>query len=153
MKRDRHVRMLMVVGMAVVTVGMFAYGQRADRNSKASSEKAVEDRSADNPVKATPKSVGAGRKIFLDKCEPCHGEDATGSGEMAAMLNKKPANLTDPQGVGKLTDKEVFNIITNGKDPMPKFGDLPEEDRWNLVNFIRSVQAKAPAGNDSGNEN
>jgi len=152
MRRNRPLWVLMVVGVAVVMVSVFTYAQRADRGSKTSNEKSAEDRSVNNPVKATPKSVEAGRKIFLDKCDACHGEDATGNGEMAAMLNKKPANLTDPQGVGKRTDKNVFNIITNGKDPMPKFGDLPEEDRWNLVNFIRSVQAKM-AGNDSANKN
>lgn len=35
-----------------------------------------------------------GKARFMEYCAVCHGADATGGGPYAAMLNKKPANLT-----------------------------------------------------------
>lgn len=151
MRKNRWSGILLVAGLSTGFLGFFTYGQRDETIQKGSDQRTTADRSAGNPVKATPKSIEAGKKVFQDKCEVCHGEKADGSSEMAAMLDPKPANLTDPRGVGKLNDKEVFDFITRGKDAMPKFADLPEEVRWNLVNFIRSVEAKPVEGsNDSG---
>jgi mono/diheme cytochrome c family protein len=145
---------LLFVGIILASLGVFTYGQKSEVAPKGSNEKSAGERSAGNPVKAAPKSIEAGKKIFLDKCEVCHGEKADGTGEMAAMLDPKPANLTDSQGVGKMTDKEVFDRITRGKDAMPKFADLSEEARWNVVNFIRSVEAKSgERGKDSAKKN
>jgi hypothetical protein len=52
-----------------------------------------------------------------------------------------------------MTDKEVFDFITRGKDAMPKFADLPEEVRWNLVNFVRSVEGKGVEGSNNSGKN
>ncbi|MBZ5535240.1 MAG: c-type cytochrome [Acidobacteriia bacterium] len=151
MRKSQVIGILLLVGISTVFVGFYAYGQRVENGQEDSDQKTAGDRSAGNPVKLTPKSIEAGKKAFQDKCEVCHGEKADGTGEMATMLDPKPANLTDPRKVGKMTDKEVFDFITRGKDAMPKFADLPEEVRWNLVNFVRSVEAKrVEGGNESG---
>jgi mono/diheme cytochrome c family protein len=151
MRKSRWTGVFLLAGFGIVFLGFFTYAQRDENAQNGPDQKTAGDRSTGNPVKASPKSIEAGKKVFQDKCEVCHGEKADGSSEMATMLDPKPADLTDPRGVGKLTDKEVFDFITKGKDAMPKFADLPEEVRWNLVNFIRSVEAKpVEGGNDPG---
>lgn len=151
MRKGRWIGIFLLAGFSIVFLGFSSFGHRGESVREGSDQKAAGERSAGNPVKPTPKSINAGKRAFQDKCEICHGEKADGSGEMATMLHPKPANLTDPSKVGRLTDKEVFDFITRGKDAMPKFDDLPEEVRWNLVNFIRSVESKTTgARNDSG---
>lgn len=149
MARMKGLLLGLSIGLFASMMNLFIFGQASGGVQKTSDEKAAPDRSADNPMKATPKSIESGKKLFSEKCEMCHGEKADGKGDMAAVLEKKPANLTDAQGAGKLSDKQVFDILTKGKDTMPKFGDLPESDRWNLVNFIRSVEAKPASGTQS----
>ncbi len=141
MRKMLQATLKLTLGTLLISCSVFLYAQK----EKASNA----DRSAGNPVKATPDSIESGKKLYSDKCEMCHGEKADGTGEMAAMLDTKPANLTDPKGVGKLTDKEIFNTITEGKGAMPRFSDTAEKDRWNLVNYIRSIEAE-PASSSSG---
>jgi mono/diheme cytochrome c family protein len=41
------------------------------------------------------------------------------------------------------SDGEIFMVITNGVEntAMPSFKDLKEEDRWNLVNYIKTFKS------------
>jgi len=52
-------------------------------------------------------------------------------------------DLRDPATLAGKTDGELFFIITKGKGKMIGEGDRqPEQMRWNLVNFVRSLAAK-----------
>lgn len=145
MERKNRFVIWPVAGVVVLAMGIFIFAQQSGGDQKNSDQTAASDRGAGNPVKLTPQSIEAGKKLFSEKCDVCHGEKGDGNGDMAEMLHPKPADLTNPDGVGKRSDKQIFDLLTNGKDVMPKFKDLPEKDRWNLVNFIRSLEAKSAA--------
>ena len=41
------------------------------------------------------------------------------------------------------SDGEIYWILTNGSGNMPRFGNLlTPEERWELILFIRSLQAQ-----------
>src|SRR5262245_2837341 len=67
-----------------------------------------------NPVKSTPDSIAAGKKIFDGQCAACHGATGKGDGKMAAELNPKPADLTDASWKHGSTDGEMFTLIRDG---------------------------------------
>lgn len=116
----------------------FAFVQGSDWKAP-SSAKALT-----NKVKTSSKSIKAGKSIFESKCIVCHGEKAKGDGPGGKALNPKPANLTSEK-VQTQTDGEIFWKITNGRGAMVKWESIiSETDRWNLVNFIRSVRAEKP---------
>jgi hypothetical protein len=95
-------------------------------------------------VARTRGSVKAGIKVFNDNCVSCHGEKGKGDGLLATMLPYKPANL-DTSEVWQQTDGAIFWKIGTGRYPMPAWDPaLTEEDRWNVINFMRSTFA--PAG-------
>jgi mono/diheme cytochrome c family protein len=95
-----------------------------------------------NPIQSSPAALAAARVIYLDKCANCHGETGKGDGSDAAMYYPSPTNLTDAKHMNSLTDGEIFYQISQGRKPMPAFKKrLTEEQRWQLVLFVRSLAA------------
>ena len=88
------------------------------------------------------KEMAEAKKSVETNCASCHGPGGKGDGPAAAALPPpKPANWTaDP--VQKQTDGELFWKIANGRGAMPPWKHLPDKDRWDLVNFIRTLKAK-----------
>lgn len=93
-----------------------------------------------NPVPATDESIKQGAEIYARICATCHGPNGEGDGPAASGLPVKPANFHDAH-VQELTDGALFYIITHGRaeSGMPAWeGTLSEEERWHVVNFIRT---------------
>ena len=104
-----------------------------------------ENRKRRNPVAATAPSVRQGRFLYLGNCMLCHGKKSAGRGPWAKKLSAQPANFTDRQRMSKMTAGEIFWKITAGRDPMPSFaGKLSEEQRWHLVNYLRTLAPQEP---------
>ena len=102
-------------------------------------------RKVPNPVKSSPAVLAAAKKIYVETCEQCHGEKGKGDGSEAMMYSVKPANFTDHHMMSEMTDGEIFYKITEGRKPMPGFkNSLTEEQRWQMVHFVRTF-AKPPA--------
>jgi mono/diheme cytochrome c family protein len=95
-----------------------------------------------NPVGASESSLAAGRKIYLKTCAMCHGKTGDADGPAVIELNIHPAKLSDPQ-LATQSDGALFWKITTGKKPMPAYGKrLSETDRWNLVNYVRTLSKR-----------
>lgn len=100
-----------------------------------------------NPVPANNKAIGAGMMIYMDHCQSCHGENGNGKGKKAEELSVAPANFTDAHAMSAVTDGELFWKITHGRRPMPSFKDkLTDEERWQLVVYIRTFAPKPKSG-------
>ena len=95
-----------------------------------------------NPVPVNDSSLAAGQKIYLKRCAECHGKTGNGDGPDAADLGIHPAKLSDPTIQGE-TDGALFWKITVGKKPMPNYATrLSATDRWNVVNYLRTLRRK-----------
>jgi len=73
---------------------------------------------------------------FKSKCAGCHGADGTGS----PTGKKMGAHDFTSADVQKESDAELTEIITNGKNKMPKYGSLKPEEIKGLVAYIRSLK-------------
>ena len=103
-----------------------------------------------NPIPPSEVALHAARLVYLDKCAECHGETGRGDGPQAAMYSTPPASLTDLKRMASITDGEIFYQISEGRKPMPAFKKrLTEEQRWQLVLFVRSFSAPAPSNPES----
>jgi mono/diheme cytochrome c family protein len=92
-----------------------------------------------NPVPAAPQAIGMGMSIYRDRCRNCHGEQGDGKGERAEKLSVAPSDFSDAQEMSQQTDGELFWKISEGHRPMPQFkGKLSEEERWEVVDYIRT---------------
>ncbi|MGD0990141.1 MAG: cytochrome c [Candidatus Sulfotelmatobacter sp.] len=74
---------------------------------------------------------------YKAKCAACHGADGTGS----AMGTKMGAHDFTTAAVQGMSDAELTDTITNGKNKMPKYGaSLKPEDIKGLVAYIRTLK-------------
>lgn len=84
--------------------------------------------SAQEPVAPTSVII-AGSNNFAQYCVVCHGKDAKGTGQLAASLTVKPANLTEltKRNGGAYPRDMVFQVI-DGRKPVKGHGggDMPE---------------------------
>jgi len=95
-----------------------------------------------SPVAANESSLAAGHKIYSKTCAMCHGKTGDADGPAVIELKIDPAKLSDPQ-VARESDGSLFWKITTGRKPMPAYGKrISKTDRWNLVNYIRTLSKR-----------
>jgi mono/diheme cytochrome c family protein len=100
-----------------------------------------------NPIQPSASALAAGRSIYLDKCTQCHGQTGKGDGPDAASYYPSPTSLVDAKHMSSVTDGEIFYQISQGRKPMPAFKKrLIEEQRWELVLYVRSLAPVPPSG-------
>jgi mono/diheme cytochrome c family protein len=74
--------------------------------------------------------------LFKSKCAGCHGADGTGSAT-GKKMGAHDFTTADVQG---MSDAQLTDIITNGKNKMPKYASLKPEDIKGLVAYIRTLK-------------
>lgn len=88
-----------------------------------------------NPVKG----MGKAKQTVETNCVTCHGSSGKGDGAAAGSLPVRPADWTS-DAVQKQTDGELYWKLSNGRGPMPPWKHLGEKDRWEIVNYIRTLK-------------
>jgi len=104
-----------------------------------------------NPLEPTPENLAKGKGQFTTYCAPCHGESGQGNGPVAHILAKPPKNLV--VGTSKdLPDGYIYGAIRDGVLSMPSYAEeMPAEQRWQVVMYIRSMQSAAAKPKVAGN--
>jgi len=85
-----------------------------------------------------PDAIVAGARVFGDHCARCHGDGALGRGKRPSLRS---------EGVQHASDGEIFWLLRNGNLPkgMPTWAALPEPMRWQIIAYVKSLGATAPA--------
>ena len=92
-----------------------------------------------NPLKGNAEATEAGKKTYTTYCVVCHGNKGKGDGIAASGLQVQPADHTSAKVQGQ-SDGALFWKMTEGRSPMPPYkGVLSETQRWQLVNYIRTL--------------
>jgi len=96
-----------------------------------------------NPTKATASSLAEARRFYGYDCAMCHGKDGDGKGDLAEQMKLQMRDLRDPATTEKMTDGELFYILTKGNEQMPGEGTrLSDDQKWQLVNLVRAFAKK-----------
>ena len=92
-----------------------------------------------NPVRAMSDSVTKGQRLFGIYCTPCHGPEGKGDGPVSPKF-VPPPDLTHPSIQKERSDGYMQHVIGTGGAVMPAYGEaLSPEERWHVVNFVRSL--------------
>jgi mono/diheme cytochrome c family protein len=127
---------------AALAVGVVAaLGHAAPAQAQGAWEAPAAEKGKKNPLPADAKTAELGKKTAEVNCGSCHGPKGKGDGPAAAALNPKPADWTSKK-VQAESDGEIFWKISTGRGAMPSWKHLPENDRWALVRYIRSLEGK-----------
>jgi mono/diheme cytochrome c family protein len=95
-----------------------------------------------NPHAPNAASLDNGRKYYQINCAVCHG--VAGKGNGAAVRFGVPApNLLGPATKGR-TDGYIYGMIRNGRGLMPNYVRIEDDDRWDVVNYVRALQGALP---------
>jgi glucose/arabinose dehydrogenase len=91
-----------------------------------------------NPYAGQAGAAAVGAKLYATYCASCHGTNGQGTGNIP-QLSAGPTQ-TVPDG-------EVFWLITTGSvnNGMPAWGMLSEQQRWQIVSFVKSLKNSASA--------
>lgn len=143
-------RTLFVASAILLSIILFPKPNFTQEKTAAAEPKMTpEDAAKKNPVEPSAEGLAQARKMYGYNCAMCHGKTGDGKGDLAADMKLELRDWRDPASLEKLTDGELFWIISNGKGKMPGEGDRdPEKMRWNYVNLVRSFAKKGVAAAD-----
>ena len=88
-------------------------------------------------------AITAGAALYQANCAGCHGPRGAGDGPDGRGLPRSPADLRAPH-TAQHTAGDLFWWISHGipGSGMPGFGSrLSEEERWELINYLRALSA------------
>jgi len=119
------------VGVSVLLAGWWAAAQDAHYHNAPAS--AAQQK---NPYAGQSTAAAAGAKLYAANCASCHGANGQGTGNIPALT----AGPTQ-----SAPDGEVFWFITKGSinNGMPGWGQLPEQERWQIVTYLKSLRSSA----------
>ena len=101
-----------------------------------------------NPFPITEAGLAVGKNLYNINCGICHGEKGDGNGwlvdekNLNAKYPAQPAIFTTDEFVNA-TEGRYYHSIMYGKNVMGGYADkLSYEERWQVIHYIRSLQAK-----------
>ena len=107
------------------------------------------------PVTVDSDLLERGRERYDIYCSPCHGLVGFGDGMVAKRADELlEGTWTPPTSFHSelLRERQVghlFNTISNGIRNMPAYGpQIPVEDRWAIVAYVRALQRSQNAITD-----
>ena len=126
-------------GPPVLSVALLAEEAAADGIL---GDPAIQPSERANPVEATPESLARGEEIYGWACAKCHGGDGDGTGPSVHGIDADPRKLWVWSSAGDAADGYLFSIISDGRTDMPPWGlVLSENERWDLVNYVKTLEA------------
>ena len=99
----------------------------------------------ENPHTVDDKLLAAGKGVFKDKCERCHGPGGLGDGPDADPDAMMDMDLTVAKRAERNSDGVVFHKVMNGrrKPKMPAFKEeLSQDQVWAVVAYAQSLRKK-----------
>jgi mono/diheme cytochrome c family protein len=101
------------------------------------------ERRLDLELKAPPMTLDLlrrGQHRYDIVCATCHG--LTGEADTVVASNfalRHPPSLHEPR-LREKSDEHIFGVIGLGYGLMPSFPDIPVEERWAIVGYVRALQ-------------
>ena len=127
---------LLIASLAFAIVGAAGERERAtdDRGVLLVIAQApIKTRDWKNPYEGDPDALLAGKKLYVQHCAECHGQNARGMRNAISLRTPQIQNATAGELVWFLRNGNLFH-------GMPSWSGLPEQRRWQIVNYLKSLR-------------
>ena len=99
-----------------------------------------------NPFPITEKGLSDAKPLYDIYCGICHGEKGDGNGYIVrddgGVYPAQPANLISDEFIAASSGR-FYHAMMYGKNVMGGYADkLSYEERWQVIHYVRSLQAK-----------
>ncbi|MEP6691441.1 MAG: cytochrome c [Gemmatimonadaceae bacterium] len=101
-----------------------------------------------NPAPVSAASLDNGRKYYQINCAVCHGANGGAQTMIVSVYHLPAPSLLLAPTVAR-SDGYIFGMIRNGRGLMPTYDRIEERDRWDVVNYVRSLQGRTGAAADT----
>jgi len=129
-------------GLAIPVQGStpYYYGDTEEERNRAIAEL------IDNPYPITEAGLATGKEMYNVFCATCHGEKGDGNGYLVrddgGVYPVQPANFMLDEHINA-SNGRYYHAIMHGKNLMGNYKDkISTEERWQVIHYIRSLQAK-----------
>lgn len=107
-----------------------------------------------NPAPRGADSEARGQVMYERYCQVCHGPAGLGGATGSVTSTGVYPPIVPPVAAGRaatLSDGYIYGIIRAGRGLMPAYAvQVPHEDRWHIVNYLRALQEGGGAAGDAG---
>lgn len=104
------------------------------------------------PPKATPNAppsappsadVEAGKAVYVDQCQSCHGDKGQGNPRAYKKVGAKVVDLGSKEAQDK-SDQSIRDVVINGVGKMEKCDEVTVDQLDKVVAFVRSLRLPEP---------
>ena len=102
---------------------------------------------SNSDASAADADAATGQQVYQIYCITCHGATGKGDGPVGKTLTPPPRDFSVGDFKFGGTSQEIFDTISNGAaskggSPLmaPWGAVIPEQDRWDLVAYIRTLK-------------
>ncbi|MBK7857510.1 MAG: cytochrome c [Archangiaceae bacterium] len=81
-----------------------------------------------------------GRHRYDSVCATCHGLTGEADTLAAQGFTRRPVPPLHEPKLKEKSDDRVFEVITLGSGAMPAFPEIPADERWAVVGYVRALQ-------------
>ena len=97
------------------------------------------------PFPVTEQVMARGQERFNIYCSPCHGQTGMGDGMIVRRGFRRPPSFSEER-LRTAAVGHFYDVITNGLGVMPDYQtQVPVNDRWAIVAYVRALQLSAYA--------
>jgi glucose/arabinose dehydrogenase len=123
---------------AVCTLGLLTFVTCSAADNSAFHGAPASASSLANPYSGQASAVNAGSALYATHCASCHGVSGQGTGNIPSLSHG------DAQ---QATEGALFWFITKGDiaNGMPSWALLPEQQRWQIVSYLKALPTAKPA--------
>ncbi|MBC8401556.1 MAG: cytochrome c [Candidatus Marinimicrobia bacterium] len=129
--------------------GTVAQGDLMDNQEYYTGKTGPEAYAVANPRPLTKDLLLRGKERFNIYCTPCHGQVGDGKGIIMQYKYPIPPTSMHDDRIRQAKDGYLFQVITNGVRNMPPYNhQIPVDDRWAIVAYIRALQRRQTVTQD-----
>jgi mono/diheme cytochrome c family protein len=138
--------MAAVASLGVLPAVIDANAGQTERPAAKSSARPSPSQTKAEAVTKT-EGLAKAKKLYEMDCAICHGDNGNGQTDVAKSMSLTIPDWTDPKTLADMSDKDIFDIIRNGKDKMPAEGvaRAKDDEIRDLVNYVRVLAKAGPA--------